>query len=113
MWALTRTRLSIVTWKEPEDDTVVAWGQVFAYLPEVRRMIANHGDSIVYLPRARLTNRQLAKASGELGVIASQDGRSVAEVRHEAERSVREGLANRGELARFESALATPGRNDQ
>lgn len=111
MWALTRTRLSIVTWKEPEEDTVVAWGQMFAYLPEIRRMIDHHGGSIVYLPHARLAKRQLGKASGELGAIASQEGRSGAEVRREAEQSVREGLADRGELERFEEVLAKPGKD--
>lgn len=110
MWALTRTRLSVVTWREPEDDPVVAWGQVIAYLPEVRRMIREHGDSIIYLPHARLSRKQLGKADDHLGVIASEEGRSVAEVRRQAEQAVREGLAERGELDRFQDTLATAGK---
>lgn len=109
MWALTRSRLSIVTWRSPEPDPVVAWGQVFAYLPEIRRLIVAHGHSIVLLPRARLTIDQVAKANDELGAIASQEGRSLAEVRREAEQGVREGLDARGELERFEATLAVPG----
>lgn len=54
-------------------------------------MIRTHGDSVVYLPPARLTTKQLGKASGHLGVIASEEGRSVAEVRLQAEQAVREG----------------------
>lgn len=111
MWALTRTRLSVVTWRQPEDDPVVAWGQVIAYLPEIRRMVHEHGDSIVYLPRARLTTKQLGKASDHLGVIASEEGRSVAEVRRQAEQAVRDALAERGELERFQEALVTAGKN--
>lgn len=111
MWALTRTRLSVVTWRQPEYDSVVAWGQVIAYLPEIRRMIREHGDSIVYLPRARLTMKQFGKASGHLGVIASEEGRSVADVLRQAEQAVREGLADRGQLERFQDALVTVGKN--
>ena len=67
--------------------------------------------SIVSLPHARLTKQQLGKASGELGAIASQEGRSREEVRREAEISVREGLADRGELERFAKALDAPSKN--
>lgn len=109
MWALTRTRLSIVTWRDPEDDPVVAWGQVIAYLPEIRRMIRHHGDSIVYLPHARLNRTQIGKANDALGLIASQEGRSTGEVRKQAEQSVRDALDERGELDRFESVLAKAG----
>lgn len=111
MWTLTRTRLSVVTWRHPEPDPVVAWGQVVAYLPEIRRMIREHGDSIIYLPRARLTTQQLGKGNDHLGVIASEEGRSVAEVRRQAEQAVREALAERGELDRFQNALGTPGKS--
>lgn len=110
MWALTRTKLSVVTWRAAEEDPVVQWGQVMAYLPEIRRMIAEHGPSIVSLPRARLTRSQLDKASAHLGVIADEEGRAVAEVRREAEQSVREALTARGELERFEAVLARPAR---
>lgn len=84
---------------------MVAWGQVFAYLSEVRRMIIHHGPSIVYLPHARLTKERLGKASGQLDAIASQEGRSHGEVIREAAASVRDSLVERGELDRFEAAL--------
>lgn len=111
MWALTRTRLSVVTWRQPEYDSVVAWGQIMAYLPEIRRMISEHGHSIVFLPRARLTMKQLGKASDHLGVIASEEGRSIADLRRQAEQAVREGLAERGQLERFQDTLLTVGKN--
>lgn len=113
MWALTRTSLSVVSWRNPEDDPVVAWGQVIAYLPEIRRMIRHHGDSIVYLPHARLNTTQFGKSNDALGIIASQEGRSTGEVRRQAEQSVREALEARGELDRFEAALAAPGEKRQ
>lgn len=113
MWALTRTNLSIVTWSSAEADPVVQWGQVMAYLAEIRRVINEHGPSIVSLPRARLHRRRAEKASAHLGVIAHEEGRAVADVRHQAEQSVREALQARGELARFEAVLARPGRSRQ
>lgn len=77
---------------------MVAWGQVIAYVRGDSPDDSRHGDSVVYLPRAKLTTRQLRKASDHLGVIARDEGRAVAEVRWHAE------------LARFEDALATTGK---
>lgn len=105
MWTLTRTRLSVVTWRRAEPDPVVQWGQVMAYLPAIRRAILQDGPSIVSLPPARLERRQLGKAVAQLSVIAAEEGRAVAEVRREAQRSVREALLGRGQLARFENTL--------
>ena len=99
----------MVTWRRPEDDPVVAWGQVIAYLPEIRRMIRD-GHSIVSLPHARLTKKQLGKAGDHLAIIAREEGRAVAEVRHHAEVAVRAALAERDELDRFHNTLETRGR---
>lgn len=106
MWTLTKTRLSVVTWRRAEEDPVVQWGQVMAYLTEVRRLIRDHGPSIVYLPSARLDTRQLSKAGDQLAIIAGEEGRSVGEIRRQAQRSVEDGLRSREELARFEDSLA-------
>lgn len=62
MWTLTKTTLSVVTWRRPMNDPVVQWGQIMAYLREVRRLIRERGPSIIYLPSARLNDDSLEKA---------------------------------------------------
>jgi hypothetical protein len=107
MWTLTKTRLSVVTWRRAEEDPVVQWGQVMTYLTEVRRLIREHGPSIVYLPSARLDTRQISKAGDQLSAIADEEGRAVGEIRREAQRSVEDALLRRDELPRFEDTFTS------
>jgi hypothetical protein len=105
LWTLCRTDLSVVTWRRPIEDPVREWGQLLAYLPEIRRMIAENGSSIVFLPSPRLDRKNLDKASGLLGQLAKDLGISTKQVRDQA-RSIIEGeLAARDELDRFGAQL--------
>jgi hypothetical protein len=72
----------------------------------VRRIIADHGPSIVYLPRPPLSKTNLGKVSAQLTMIAEEEGRDVAQLRDEACRSVLFGLAARGEQSRFDGILS-------
>jgi len=101
LWALTRTRLSIITWKRPVDDPIREWGQLLAYLPEIRRMIEDHGPSILFLPSPRLTKANLMKASEALGTIAGQLGLSNQELRYQARNVVVAELDEKDESGRF------------
>lgn len=101
LWALTRTSLSIVTWRRSIEDPVREWGQLFAYMPELRRMLAEHGPSVVFLPSPRLDTSSIRKASAELGKLASDLGISNNEIRHQARLTIRDELEDRDELDRF------------
>jgi hypothetical protein len=70
LWTLTRTSLSIITWKRPIEDPVREWGQLLAYLPEVRRVIEQHGPSVVFLPSPQLNRTNVLKADAALGTLA-------------------------------------------
>jgi hypothetical protein len=105
LWALMRTNLSIVTWKKPVEDPIREWGQLLAYLPEVRRVIGSHGPSIVFLPSPRLTKAP-EKADHALGVLASERKVAVAQVRREAQAVVVDELTERDELERFRELVA-------
>jgi hypothetical protein len=105
LWALSRTDLSVVTWRRPIQDPVREWGQLLAYLPEIRRMISENGPSIVFLPSPRLDRKNLQKASGMLGELASDLGISTQQVRDIARQSVREGLVDRRETERFKARI--------
>jgi hypothetical protein len=39
MWALTRTRLSVVTWSDPINDPVAEWAN-YSYVTEILKVIA-------------------------------------------------------------------------
>ena len=105
MWVLSRTDLSVVTWRKPQDDPVVEWAQLLAYLPELRRMLDALGPSVFFLPAARLTVEQIAKATDKLGEMASQLGVSVQEVRRAAHVSTTGWLEERDALSRFADVL--------
>lgn len=105
MWTLTKTRLSVVTWQAPVRDPVAEWGQLLAYLPEIRRVLELHGPSIVFLPRPLLNKQQLRKASEALASIADDEGRSKGEVLRNAERSIRAWLHEQGLDDRFQARL--------
>jgi hypothetical protein len=101
LWTLTRTQLSVITWRRPIEDPIREWGQLLAYLPEVRRMITENGPSVVFLPSPRLGKNNFEKASDQLGVLATTLAISNRELRDQARTAVIDGLDRRGETARF------------
>jgi len=105
MFALTKTRLSIITWKKPLNDPIREWGQLLAYLPEIRRMIESHGPSILFLPSPRLDRGSITKAAEAIGQLASDLGISNRQVRSQASQVIAAGLRARGEPERFTSIL--------
>lgn len=50
-FALTHTKLAVVTWREPPHDPVVEWAMVIAYMPEIKRILhGRHDPPFVFLP---------------------------------------------------------------
>lgn len=105
LWALSRTDLSVVTWRRPIEDAIREWGQLLAYLPEVRLRIDDHGPSIVFLPSPRLDSKSIGKATKMLGRLAADLGESTQQIRDQARQFVREELEQRGKPARFDERL--------
>lgn len=105
LWTLSRTNLSVVTWRRSIGDPIREWGQLLAYLPEIRRMISEHGPSIVFLPSPRLDRNSIKKASEMLGRFASNSGISNQQVRHQARQIVQDELSSRDELGRYRDWL--------
>jgi hypothetical protein len=99
LWALSRTTLSVITWRRPIEDPVREWGQLLAYLPEIRRMIDENGPSIVLLPSPRLDKKNLEKATGTLGRLAADLGISNKQIRDQARQVIEEELTARGDSA--------------
>jgi hypothetical protein len=105
LWTLVRTHLSIVTWARPVDDPVRAWGQLLAYVPEVRRVIAERGPSIVRLPAPRLAATMLEPADEAFTTLAAERGVEDRWLREEARAGVYRDLAAWGERDRFDALL--------
>jgi hypothetical protein len=105
LWVLTKTSLSIVTWRRSIEDPVREWGQLLAYLPEINRMIGDHGPSIVFLPSPRLDRKNVEKAAGTIGLLAKDLGLSGKQVRDQAREVVESELEAMGEFHRFGDLL--------
>lgn len=108
LWTLTRTTLSIITWKRPIEDPIREWGQLLSYLPEITRMIGQHGPSLLFLPSPRLGKTNLGKASAALGELAAELGISNLELREQARRGVMDELDHRGEVNKFPAVTRSP-----
>jgi len=105
LWALTRTALSVVTWRRSTEDPIVEWGQLLAYLPEIRRTVESHGPSIVFLPAPRLDIKSIRRAAELIGHLASDLGMSSGQVRQQARDLIEAELIARDESARFADVL--------
>ncbi len=101
LWTITNTTLSLITWRRPIEDPIREWGQLLVYLPEIRRLLKEHGPSLVLLPTPRMTKSSLEKASENLNTLAKERQVSAQQLHEEAPRNVLEELNRRGEPGRF------------
>lgn len=87
MVCLSRLRdFHVVSWKERMDDPIVEWGQLLAYLPEVRRFLTQGVGRVIFLPKPRLQlQRNVHDPKEFINRIAVSTGVSVAQVRREAQ----------------------------
>lgn len=82
------------------------WGQLLAYLPEIRRLINDLGPSILFLPSPGLRkDSHTDKASQALGKLARELGISNQQIRRDANASVLGELKKRGEDGRFSNIV--------
>jgi hypothetical protein len=110
MWILTRIKLTLITFRRAIEDPIVEWGQVLAYLPEIRRRNQERSSQILLLPRPELSSRNVVRPVEGLHQLADDQGIAAQEIRREAEANVLDYLDRRGEQERFEHLLKTPRR---
>lgn len=104
MFAVTRTQLSVITWREGVEDPVVEWGQLLAYMPLILKRIASNGHRIFILPKPTLQAANVESATSLIGQLAAELGMSNHQVRHEAREIMRKELRRRG-LDRLEQMI--------
>lgn len=107
MYVLTRLhRFVVLAWRKRLDDPVREWGQLLAYLPEIKKRLAQpKPPKVVFLPDPSLTEKNFRDPVQTLGEAAADRGVSVGQVRREARQEVTDWLDLRGEVARFSDLL--------
>ena len=98
MWVLSRLPgLTVATWRAPIEDPIREWGQLLAYLPEVKKKLAHeHRPDAIYLPAPRLGSDSLYNADETVGLEARRRGVSHAQARAMAREELREWLTLNG-----------------
>lgn len=97
-FALTQTRLTIVSWREPSEDPIVEWAMLIAYMPEVKKILAGHRvPPVIFLPSPHLDGRHTQKRDEALGVAAKTRGISRQQATREAKTSILDYLDQEGQ----------------
>lgn len=106
---LTLSRLkkfAVICWREPVEDPLVEWGQLIAYMPQIKKRLNNLTKSkVILLPKPSLSNKSLKDPDGFLGEISKDRKLSGAQIRHEAEKEIVEWLTEADEVERFRDML--------
>lgn len=98
MWVLSRLpRLTVVTWRASIEDPIREWGQLLAYLPEIKKKLAVPvRPDAIFLPAPRLGADNLYDAEQTVGIEAHRLGVSHAQARSMALGELRDWLELNG-----------------
>ena len=102
MWVLSRlVGFSVVTWRRRIDDPIQEWGQLLAYLPEVKKRLVRRPEArgaggVILLPAPALDAGSVHRPHTTLEAEASARRISVQQVGDEAIAEVRDGLSRAG-----------------
>lgn len=107
MYVLSRLpKLSIVTWRKGIDDPVREWGQLLAYLPDVKRRCLESGGRAILLPTPSLSNDSFFNPSDTIGIEARNRQVATRQVHIAARAEIADWLAFSGQPAdRFDRLL--------
>lgn len=86
-------RLSIVTWRKGIDDPVREWGQLLAYLPDVKRRCLESGGRAIVLPTPSLSNSSFHNPADTIGIEATNRRVSTREIHAAARAEIADWLA--------------------
>jgi hypothetical protein len=94
---------TVITWKKAVEDPIREWGQLLAYLPEVKKLLRGAGgtkrpDSIL-LPAPTLSQQNVRRAGDTVGVEAHRRGVSTAQVVRGAQAEIADWLDMMGRSA--------------
>jgi hypothetical protein len=82
MFVLSRFRgFSVITWRKAIEDPVREWGQLLAYLPEVKRRLRQGPGQAILLPSSTLKPDNLHNPADKIRMEAKAQRLSVAQIR--------------------------------
>lgn len=107
MYVLSRLQdFTVITWRRAVEDPIQEWGQLLAYLPEVKKLLGQRRPKAVLLPAPTLTAQNLHNPIDTLGVEARRRAVSQGQAREEARAEIRDGLEMTGDNPhRFDELL--------
>ena len=91
--ALSKTHLTVVTWRSRVEDPVTEWGQLLAYMPQVLKQMVTPAPRIVVLPAPRLERGSVLLPSPMIHTEASRQKVSFQELQAGTLKSLRQELA--------------------
>ena len=99
MYTLSRLQgFAVITWRRSIEDPVREWGQLLAYLPEVKKLLRSlKGGRSILLPDPTLSERNIYNPEDRLGTEATRRGISNREARLEAEGEIKQWLTMIGD----------------
>jgi hypothetical protein len=98
MYVLSRLHhFTIVTWKKSVEDPIREWGQLLAYLPEVKKILqrgAMNGTrpGAILLPAPTLSAQNVVRAADAVGIDARRRQISHKQANDEARAEIRDWL---------------------
>lgn len=94
MYVLSRlTNFTVITWRKAIEDPIREWGQLLAYLPEVKKYLSSRKPRAILLPAPTLTSQNLFNPADTLGIEARRRGISNQQTRNEARGEISDWLA--------------------
>lgn len=98
MWVLSRLpQLSVVTWRKGTNDPLQLWGQLLAYMPQIKQRCSERGGRVIMLPKPSLQGESLILASQQIGRQANDQGIAKQEIHDRARKHIVEWLTINGE----------------
>jgi hypothetical protein len=98
MFVLSRlTGFAVITWRRPIEDPIREWGQLLAYLPEVKKYLKEGPCRAILLPAPTLSSQNLHNPVDTIGMEAQHRGISNTQARRLAQAEIHEGLELSGD----------------
>ena len=109
MYVLSRlAAFTVITWRKPIEDPLREWGQLIAYLPEVKKHLGQGSPKAILLPAPTLTVQNLHDPVETIGIEARRRGVSNRQARQYAVAEMRDWLTmNDQDPHRFDRLLGT------
>lgn len=111
MYVLSRLPgFAVITWRKHVEDPIREWGQLLAYLPEIKRVLRQRRPMAILLPAPTLQPVNLINPVDTIGTDATERGISHDQARREVRAEIQRWLETRGLDASEFAPLLRPSR---